>query len=282
MTPQVQPRPNGERTLAPHAASDIFVAHDFMASPELDIAAELRQVPGLSDLGADVQGELAKRMSQRVVHANLTLVDQGAVSNALLVLVRGATKSVRRANIEGADPVVLDVMRAPGVILDASVLDGRPATATVQTLRSSHVFAIERRALFDVLSRHPSLGGFLLTRAAAEVRAHTRRIDELVGGSVDERVKHMLENLARVHGTPLGNGRFIALPLRRRDIACMVNATTETVSRLLAKFEREGLARSTRDGIWWKSNATSRPTGSATVVKIEPATRTRDVNEGSK
>jgi hypothetical protein len=30
----------------------------------------------------------------------------------------------------------------------------------------------------------------------------------------------------------------------------MVNATTETVSRVLARFEREGLTRSTRDGIW--------------------------------
>jgi hypothetical protein len=35
----------------------------------------------------------------------------------------------------------------------------------------------------------------------------------------------------------------------------MVNATTETVSRVLAKFEREGLARSTRDGIWWRTSA---------------------------
>jgi hypothetical protein len=33
----------------------------------------------------------------------------------------------------------------------------------------------------------------------------------------------------------------------------MVNATTETVSRLLAKFERDGQARSTRDGIWWRT-----------------------------
>jgi hypothetical protein len=32
----------------------------------------------------------------------------------------------------------------------------------------------------------------------------------------------------------------------------MVNATTETVSRVLARFEREGITRSTRDGIWWR------------------------------
>jgi DNA-binding IclR family transcriptional regulator len=86
-----------------------------------------------------------------------------------------------------------------------------------------------------------------------------RRIDEIVSGPVDERVTNLLDSLAMAHGTPLGQGRFIAIPLRRRDLANMVNATTETVSRLLAKFEREGLARSTRDGIWWRSSPTAPP-----------------------
>ena len=40
----------------------------------------------------------------------------------------------------------------------------------------------------------------------------------------------------------------------------MVNATTETVSRVLARFEREGLTRSTRDGIWLRvQNESVRP-----------------------
>jgi CRP-like cAMP-binding protein len=101
---------------------------------------------------------------------------------------------------------------------------------------------------------HPLLLRALVARLAEDVRAHVRRIDEVVSGPVDERVTHLLESLALQHGTQLGQGRFIAIPLRRKDIACMVNATTETVSRLLAKFEREGLARSTRDGIWWRSS----------------------------
>ena len=66
---------------------------------------------------------------------------------------------------------------------------------------------------------------------------------------------HLLDHLARDFGTPVGGGRFIALPLRRQDLAAMVNATTETVSRLLARLEREGKARTTRDGIWWSGTA---------------------------
>jgi hypothetical protein len=93
----------------------------------------------------------------------------------------------------------------------------------------------------------------LLSRFAQEVRERVRRIDEIVTGPVDERVINLLDSLALAHGTLLGQGRFIAIPLRRRDLANMVNATTETVSRLLAKFERDGQARSTRDGIWWRT-----------------------------
>ena len=91
------------------------------------------------------------------------------------------------------------------------------------------------------------------------------RIDEVTSGPVDDRVRHLLEGLAREHGTPFGQGRFIAIPLRRKDIACMVNATTETVSRVLARFEREGVTRSTRDGIWLKLQAAPAPASTTTV-----------------
>jgi CRP-like cAMP-binding protein len=123
------------------------------------------------------------------------------------------------------------------------------------TLRSSHVFSLDRRAVLKLCGIYPQLARAMMARYAEEVRSYVRRIDEVVTGPVDERVKHLLESLAMQHGTLLGQGRFIAIPLRRRDIACMVNATTETVSRVLAKFEREGLARSTRDGIWWRTSA---------------------------
>jgi CRP-like cAMP-binding protein len=146
--------------------------------------------------------------------------------------------------------VVLEVARAPAILLGASFFDGQPEAAGVITLRSSHVIALDRRAVLRLASLHPAFGRALFAHLAASVRRHVRRIDEVASGPVDDRVRHLLEGLAHDHGTPFGQGRFIAIPLRRKDIACMVNATTETVSRVLARFEREGLTRSTRDGIW--------------------------------
>jgi CRP-like cAMP-binding protein len=222
---------------------------------ELDVADELRALPGFGDLPGEVLAEIVPLVVQRRVLAQVSIVDQGTASGSWLALVRGAAKTSRTTRTETgeASVVVLDAMRAPCIVPDPSIFDGLEAPASVVTLRSSQVFAIEKHSLIHAASAHPALASALLTSLAKDVRAHVRRIDEVASGPVDERVKRLLESLAFHHGTPLGQGRFIAIPLRRRDIACMVNATTETVSRLLAKFEREGLARSTRDGIWWRT-----------------------------
>jgi CRP/FNR family cyclic AMP-dependent transcriptional regulator len=226
-----------------------------LSSQDLDVAAQLRTTPGLAELPEEALKGLLPVVSQRRVLAQTPMVEQGVRSGSWTVLVRGAAKTTRSAQTEagGESLVVLDVMRAPCVISDPSVFDGLPAPASVVALRASHVLVVPRRAFLDVLAAHPALSRALLARLAEDVRSLIRRVDEIVSGPVDRSVKHLLDSLAEKHGTPLGQGHFIPIPLRRRDVACMVNATTETVSRLLAKFERDGLARSTRDGIWWKS-----------------------------
>jgi len=242
-----------------------------MANPDLDIHAELRLVPPFAELSKEAFGELAGAAQQRRVHAGTTLVEQGAASPAMILMFRGAGKVTRTTVGGGGEAqVVVDVMRAPCMVGDVSVLDGQPATATIITLRSSHLAMIDRRIVHRIAASHPTFARAILTRAAQDLRAHTRRIDEIVGGPVDERIKHLLDSLAEHHGTPLGQGRFIAIPLRRRDLACMVNATTETVSRLLAKFEREGFARSTRDGIWWRATPREVAPASVSSVRVAP------------
>lgn len=226
---------------------------------ELEPREELRSVPVFADLTRDQLVELAATSAQRRVAAGATLVDQGTVADHLEVLVRGAAKIVRTTRHSlGESTVVLEVARAPAILGGASLFDGQPESASVIALRASHVLTVDRRTVLRMVAQHPSFSRAIFMHLAQSVRRHVRRIDEVASGPVDERVKHLLEGLAQDHGTPFGQGRFIAIPLRRRDIACMVNATTETVSRVLARFEREGLTRSTRDGIWLRVPGTTR------------------------
>jgi CRP/FNR family transcriptional regulator len=220
---------------------------------DLNVASELPLVQGFEEVLPDALAELATLVVQRRVATGDLATEQGQVPLGLCLLVRGAAKTVRTLGASrGRVERVLDVMRASCIVADASVFDGLPSDASVVALRSSHLFVLERRALLKLMTSHPSLDRALFGRFVHESRSHARRVDELACGPVEERVLRLLEGLSAQHGTPLGHGRFVALPLRRRDLASMVNSTTETVSRLLAKLEREGKVRSTRNGIWWR------------------------------
>ncbi len=227
---------------------------------ELATQDELRAVPMFGELSRETIADLGIMATQRRVHAGVTLVEQGSMATHFEVLVRGAVKVVRTTrHALGESTVVLEVARAPAVVGCTSIFDGQAESASVVTLRSSHVIAIDKRVVLRLAAQQPAFARALLGHMAQSVRRHVRRIDEVASGPVDDRVRHLLEGLAQEHGTPFGQGRFIAIPLRRRDIACMVNATTETVSRVLARFEREGLTRSTRDGIWLRVGGSPSP-----------------------
>src|SRR5262245_59899867 len=141
--------------------------------PDLDLNAELRLVAAFAKLSEEALVELASAAQQRRVHATTSLVEQGLASQALVLLLRGAAKVTRTlAGDSGESVVVLDVMRAPCVVGDASVLDGLPAAATVTALRSSHIALIDKRIVHRIAASHPSFARALLMRAAQELRAH--------------------------------------------------------------------------------------------------------------
>jgi hypothetical protein len=145
------------------------------------------------------------------------------------VLVRGAIKMVL-----GRD-LVIDVARSPMLVLEAPWRH--------VALRSSLVVALPEDAPVAAIAS-------ARMAAAASLAA---RIEARAQPTVEGRLEHLLADLAKRHGTRVGGGTFLALPLRGRDVANLVGTTNESVSRLFAAWKRAGRIRATRDGIWIRS-----------------------------
>lgn len=174
--------------------------------------------------------EAAASLGAVRVAAGAVFVEQGDPS--VLVLLKGAIKLER-------SPIVLDVLRAPAIV---STLGAASAIA----LRASSGVVIDAGRTAEV----PGLVRAVDVATADFLRATVRCIDALVIGSAEERLLRVLSHLAERYGTPIGKATFIALPLRRRDLARMVGITLESASRVLARLEREGKLRTKREGLW--------------------------------
>lgn len=202
--------------------------------------------------GADVLEESLVRLEESAelvrLDAGGAFVAQDAPCEHAFALTRGAVKLLR---ITEAVPRVLDVARGPVLVADAALFDGGAWSASVVALRASSALRFHREALLDAVARDPHLSRSFRAAAARTVRALVMRIDTLGAGTVEIRLTRFFDDLAARYGTPMGNAKFIALPLRRPEIASLVGAKAETVSRLMARWTREGTLRASRDGILW-------------------------------
>ncbi len=216
------------------------------AAEPRDALGELRKIPILADLPPPTFQDIAAKARWIRVDHERAMVVEGEPIVAMPVLLQGLVKLV-------AGRTLVDLVRGPWLALPSAVVDGAPAAVSVVALGPCLVAVLDRAAFLGAVGASATAATKLAELGAQEARSYLRRLPELVGGSVEERLTTLLDRLAERHGSPLDDGRYMALPLRRCDVAMMIHATTETVSRTLAAWERQGWLRSNRSGFWWAS-----------------------------
>jgi CRP-like cAMP-binding protein len=96
-----------------------------------------------------------------------------------------------------------------------------------------------------VLGRYPSVSRAALSAVSLRLAA-TQDALFRIGGTVEQRTASVLLELADKLGVRRRTGVLVQTPLSREDLADLVGARTETVSRLLSRWRRQGLVETGR------------------------------------
>jgi len=128
----------------------------------------------------------------------------------------------------------------PGEIIGLDAIHTRRHTANVVALDTSAVCGLTFESISSLARNMPELQNELF-------RIMSRRISELetIAGdlSADERIAMFLCSLSeRFSRRGYSDSEFI-LAMSRRDIASFLRLATETVSRVLARFQKVGVLR---------------------------------------
>jgi CRP/FNR family transcriptional regulator len=110
-------------------------------------------------------------------------------------------------------------------------------------LQSTVVCALPFARLEQVIHDVPGLQAQVLRIMSRELAASSQLASD---HSAEERLAGFLVGLARRYGQRGLSSRSISLPMPRRDIASHLRLATETVSRLFARFQDEGLVEARR------------------------------------
>ena len=208
---------------------------------------ELARVPLFEQLGDADLGKLAEITSRKRFRSGTAIFFQDDPADALYVVLSGSAK-VFRTSEDGRDRILM-ILRSGDAFGELAMIEGLPRPATVQTLEDTEMLVLSRREFEAFARAHPDFLWKLLRAMAERLRKINEDVLDLSFKDVPYRVLQLLSQLVGRHGVSGPEGWRITMPLSVRDLSSMVGANTETVSRLLDRYESEGLVR--REGPNW-------------------------------
>ncbi|MDB6001639.1 MAG: cAMP-binding domain of or a regulatory subunit of cAMP-dependent protein kinase [Rhizobacter sp.] len=202
----------------------------------------IRRVPLFSMLSDEQAEGIASSVIKRRFRRGEVIVEHGRKSNALFILLTGRAR-VLTADTRGRE-VILAVLQAGDYVGEMSLIDNEPHSATVRAEVQTDVLILGRVAFAGCLPEHNSLSYAVMRGLVHRLRAADRQIESLALLDVYGRVaRTLLEMSEEEDGVKLIRAR-----VSRQDLAKVVGASREMVSRVMKDLEARGMLETLENG----------------------------------
>ncbi len=190
----------------------------------------LRQLDLFDGISEAEMGRLASLLQERRCRTGENVVVRPS-GDRIYLLKSGRVRVM-------SDDVALAVL-GPGQLFGTSALFGAALTRQRVVALDEVVLCEAPVAHFlAAMAAHPRLAGKVVTLLARQLFELERSVERIASDSVAERLADLLLRLARREGVALA-----VRDLSQAELARMIGASRESVSRLIASWEREGILR---------------------------------------
>ena len=202
----------------------------------------IRRVPLFSMLTVEQAQTIADGVVKRRYRRGEIIVEQGRKSDALFILLNGRAR-VLTSDSRGRE-VILAVLEAGAYVGEMSLIDNEPHSATVRAEVQTDVLVLGRNEFAVCLPDNSSLSYAILRGLVARLRNADRQIESLALLDVYGRVARALLDMAEDDE----GRRVIRSKVSRQDLAKVVGASREMVSRVMKDLEERHLIETQENG----------------------------------
>lgn len=202
--------------------------------PSATVAEALACSPLFAVVPVELRTHLAEHARRGTYARGCLLIRQGEPGDALYVLLTGTVKVLIQA--ETGDQALVAILGPGDCVGELSLLDGEPRSATIEAIDTVEALILPRADFLAVLATQPMLLRHLLGILAARIRHTSEVAADLAFLDVPGRVAKTLLALATRYGQQVGEHTVIDVQLTQTDVAAMVGATRESVSKQLPRF----------------------------------------------
>jgi CRP/FNR family transcriptional regulator, nitrogen oxide reductase regulator len=188
-----------------------------------------------------------ERFHEKGFSANKYIYYEGDPASSLFVVADGRVKLIRHT-LSGKD-VVLDLLTPGEFFGSLSHLEQELNAETAQAQTDVCILTIEKSEFRKILDTFPGVALAVLEITSRRLNAAQEMIRQISVYSIEKRLAFTLLKLADKFGKNSDVGLLIEVPLSRDDLAQMTGTTTESASRVLSQFHKQGLIESGRQWV---------------------------------
>ena len=203
----------------------------------------LRRVPLFSLLTVAQAEVISGAVIKRRFKRGEALVEQGQKSNALFILLTGRAR-VMTSDSRGRE-VILATLAQGDYLGEMSIIDNEPHSATVRAEVQTDVLMLGRAEFARCLTENASMSLVVMRGLVKRLRHADRKIESLALLDVYGRVAHALLDFAVADAQ---GQLLIKDKISRQDLAKMVGASREMVSRVMKDLEERGFIEALPSG----------------------------------
>ena len=207
----------------------------------------LQQAPFFAGLSPVEIGAVNKQFREYGFQPGEPIYFSGETAANLYVVASGRVKLLRHS-ASGQD-VLLDILQPGDYFGSLTMLADEVYPDTAQAQTAVCVISIRSEAFRVLLQQYPPVALAVLDITAKRLQETQETVRRLSVNSVEQRIAAVLLKLAHKLGEITVEGILIQMPLSRDDLAQMTGTTTETASRIVSQFQKEGLVHSGRQWI---------------------------------
>ena len=203
----------------------------------------IRRVPLFAMLTDAQARAVSEAIVKRRYRKGENIVEQNKKSNALFIMLTGRARVITGDGT--GKEVILAILHPGDYIGEMSLIDNEPHSATVQAEIQTDVLELARVDFARCRPGNSSMADAVMKGLVRRLRHADRQIQSLALMDVYGRVaRALLESAARQADGSL----VIRSKISRSDIAKMVGASREMVSRVMKDLEQRGFIEALDDG----------------------------------
>ena len=199
----------------------------------------LQRVPLFATLDRTEFANLEPIFRIRAFQKNQVIFLEEEAGTYMYIVLAGKVKVTK--STAGGKESILTIHRQGDFFGEMSLLDGKSSPATVSAMEDCRIAAISATDFHRCLMTNEKVVRQIIKVLCGRLRHVWAQIQSLSYSTAEARIRGGIRQLSLKHGVADARGIIIDLKITHQEIAEMVGTSRETVTRTIARLQREGI-----------------------------------------